>query len=394
VKYNFNAGANTQDGSVSYAYDAAGNRTTVTEGTSATNYSANNLNEYDTVGADHPLYDPNGNLTVQAAGNYNYDAQNRLVSASSAQSTILFAYDARNRCVSRTEGGITTLFYYEGWNLIEERNAADQLIARYVHGPNTDELVARVTASGPTYFHADALGSIVALTDARGQILERYSYDIYGAPTIKDPANTTIAASAFGNRFLFAGREYLAKIALYDYRNRFYSPATGRFLQTDPIKFAGRDFNLYRYAHNNPTRWRDPSGRQFGLEPSPPPFDPDDPFPHEPLFPGPSPTVPPFDPNDPFPIEPLFPEPNPTPTPPPPPPGPPPYEPPEVTWSGSWDCELIEGTCCDYQCSLSECFRGDCPDPLDDVHGEPDAEGNCTQSFLLGTNSLGHERGG
>lgn len=43
-------------------------------------------------------------------------------------------------------------------------------------------------------------------------------------------------------------------------RNRYYSPALGRFISKDPIGFNG-GMNLYRYADNNPIRWID----SFGL---------------------------------------------------------------------------------------------------------------------------------
>jgi RHS repeat-associated protein len=260
ARYNFDAGANSQDRMVNYAYDAAGNRSNVTDGGSSTDYTASNVNQYTTIGPDHPTYDLNGNLTAQATGSYTYDAQNRLTSAASGGSTITFAYDARNRCVSRAIDGVTTFFYYDGWNVIEERNGTDESIARYIHGADIDEMVARVTSSGPVYYHADALGSTVALTGGNGQVLERYLYDVYGAPTIKNPANATIAVSAFGNRFLFTGREYIQDIALYDYRNRFYSPSFGRFLQIDPMRFDAKDVNLYRYVGNRATGLVDPRG--------------------------------------------------------------------------------------------------------------------------------------
>ncbi|HEY5813946.1 MAG TPA: RHS repeat-associated core domain-containing protein, partial [Terrimicrobiaceae bacterium] len=73
-----------------------------------------------------------------------------------------------------------------------------------------------------------------------------------------------IAASAKDNRFLFTGREWLAELGLYDYRNRIYSPDLGRFLQADPIGFAGDDANLYRYVANSPINAVDP----LGLDPS------------------------------------------------------------------------------------------------------------------------------
>jgi hypothetical protein len=39
-----------------------------------------------------------------------------------------------------------------------------------------------------------------------------------------------------------------------------YDPSIGRWLSEDPIGFAGGDVNLYRYVHNDPTTFTDPSG--------------------------------------------------------------------------------------------------------------------------------------
>jgi RHS repeat-associated protein len=72
--------------------------------------------------------------------------------------------------------------------------------------------------------------------------------------------------TATGNRFLFGGREYFSSIGLYNYRNRFYSPAWGRFLQPDPIGFGGDSASLYRYCGNNPVNGSDPSGLGGGVE--------------------------------------------------------------------------------------------------------------------------------
>jgi uncharacterized protein RhaS with RHS repeats len=44
----------------------------------------------------------------------------------------------------------------------------------------------------------------------------------------------------------------IPELALYDYRNRVYSPDLARFLQTDPIRYSAGDENLYRYVGNNP----------------------------------------------------------------------------------------------------------------------------------------------
>ncbi|MCP9453583.1 MAG: RHS repeat-associated core domain-containing protein [Nitrospira sp.] len=83
----------------------------------------------------------------------------------------------------------------------------------------------------------------------------------FGKPLFFAPDGTPRAESAYGVRFLFTGREYLAPVGLYDYRHRAYSPTLGRFLQPDPIGFASGDVNLYRYCANTPVIIVDPDGR-------------------------------------------------------------------------------------------------------------------------------------
>jgi RHS repeat-associated protein len=43
-------------------------------------------------------------------------------------------------------------------------------------------------------------------------------------------------------------------------RARYYDPTAGRFLNNDPLRFLA-GINLYAYVRNNPTRFRDPSGK-------------------------------------------------------------------------------------------------------------------------------------
>lgn len=78
------------------------------------------------------------------------------------------------------------------------------------------------------YYHFDGLGSVIAISDASADTVERYSYDVFGAPNTVSDVN---------NPYMFTGRRFDPETALYYYRARYYAPDIGRFLQTDPIGY-------------------------------------------------------------------------------------------------------------------------------------------------------------
>jgi len=272
VKYTFDAGTSAHSRKMTYSYDPAGNRQSLVEdadgsgpgGTTTVPYVANDLNQYTTIdGLAAPQHDASGNMQVvqfrlgDAAWSYSWDAQNRLIGGSNGATTFSFAYDARNRCVARTFNGVTTVNVYDGWELIEERTDADAVAALTLHGPGTDEPLARVTGAGTFYYHHDGLGSTTVLSDATGAVVERVTYDVYGLPSFFDSAFIPQPASLAGNRLLFTDREWFAALRLNDHRNRYYSPDIGRWLSRDPIGEEG-GINLYNYVRNEPESATDP----------------------------------------------------------------------------------------------------------------------------------------
>jgi RHS repeat-associated protein len=259
------SGSTGADRTVGYSLDATGNRTAVTDTVNGnTSYAANNLNEYTSVGGSAFHYDGNGNLT-SGNGTFVYDSQNRLTSATVAVTTETFGYDSKNRVVQRINNGTPLYLIYDGWDLIEERDGSGNVLASYVHGAKEDELLSKITPSGTVYYHHNALGSVTDLTNASGALVEKYKYDAYGTAAITDGSGNPLTGSAYGNRFMFTGREYLAKTGLYDYRKRVYSPSLGRFLQTDPLRFDAGDVNIYRYCGNNPMNGTDGTGLSVTL---------------------------------------------------------------------------------------------------------------------------------
>ena len=114
-----------------------------------TTYAVNNLNQYSSVGGVSHTYDNTGKLTSDGTNTYVYDAENRLISAETADHSITYTYDPQGRRISKDVDGKVTKYLYDGDQVIYEYDGSGRLIRKFIYGTGIDEPV-RMTVLRPS----------------------------------------------------------------------------------------------------------------------------------------------------------------------------------------------------------------------------------------------------
>ncbi len=112
------------------------------------------------------------------------------------------------------------------------------------------------------YWHKDALGSVVAVSNAAGVVQERMAFDAWGRRVRSTGLADAAVNPAHGDRG-YTGHEHLDEQGLIHMNGRIAHPLLGRFLSSDPHVQDPNDlqnFNRYSYVLNNPLKYTDPSG--------------------------------------------------------------------------------------------------------------------------------------
>jgi RHS repeat-associated protein len=228
-----------------YAWTGHGNGSTAS--------TANGLNQLTAIGGGTPAYDSRGNLTTDptTSKTFGYSSENLLTSASGG---VTLAYDPLGRLSSVTTGAGTRRLVYDGLDLVAEYDGAGAMLRRFAHGQGADDPIlddsgSALDCTATKFPRADERGSVVALADCFGNRTDVNAYDEFGKPQ----------AGTVSGRFGYTGQAWMPETGLYYYKARVYAPGLGRFLQTDPIGYAG-GLNLYAYVANDPVNLIDPLG--------------------------------------------------------------------------------------------------------------------------------------
>jgi RHS repeat-associated protein len=204
-------------------------------------------------------YDANGNLTGDNAGlSLKYDHQNLPVVAQRGALRDDFRYGPDGQC-TRSWGSDGNRVYLPGYEHRTDTGETKVYIGDY----------AVISKTGATrkveYLLKDRLGSVDAVVNASGSVIETRGYDAFGKPrngTWNDLSPAKIASTAVTPKG-FTQHEHLNQLELIHMNGRAYDYNLGRFTGVDPfIQFPlnSQSLNPYSYILNNPLSGTDPTG--------------------------------------------------------------------------------------------------------------------------------------
>jgi RHS repeat-associated protein len=219
-------GASGPYGALSYSYDANGNRTSETSAA---------------------VSDGLGAITA-----FTYNQEGRLSGAASGSQLLAqYTYDAFGQRAARTNTASgTTLYQYGLGNLLEETDGQGNAQVDYIYLGSRP--VATIEPGGAFHFlHTDLLGTPIAASGSNQSVAWSTTYQPFGA--------IGTAPSTIVQNLRFPGQESDVSTGLYHDGMRDYVPATGQYIESDPLGLWG-GLNRYAYAEGDPLVLTDPTG--------------------------------------------------------------------------------------------------------------------------------------
>jgi RHS repeat-associated protein len=258
-------------GNLAWTYDGVGNRQT--EGSTVYSY-APATNKLTGAGGTSFGYDNNGNTTSQAACQYTYNQNQRLIQVVDGTMTAGYTFNGNGQRTKKTVNGTSTVFHYNlTGQLIAESNGSGATTAEYVY--LNSQPLAKIEGTNTYFYHNDHLATPQKMTDSSGTVVWSADYKPFG--------EATVTGSTITNNLRFPGQYYDAETGLnYNYY-RDYNPVLGRYIEADPIGIVMQYFllssrtsinnatnstleeinHLYMYAGANPINLADATGLRY-----------------------------------------------------------------------------------------------------------------------------------
>ena len=204
-------------------------------------------------------WSPNGNLISASNGGqtttYSYDVRGVLLSVTTpAASEVHYVIDPVGRRVGKTVRGVLQRgWLWDGIVPVAEVDSNAVLTARFVYGADGTTPSFMIEGANTYRILSDERGSVrLVVNVANGSVAQALDYDEFGRVL----SDTSPGFQPFG----FAGGLYDPDTDLIRFGARDYSPQLGRWLQRDPINFAGGDLAMFNYVNNDPINQSDPTG--------------------------------------------------------------------------------------------------------------------------------------
>jgi RHS repeat-associated protein len=280
------SGSYAQNYTNNFGYDDAYNPTLFAYDGSPVPYSAVNAdNQFSTSSLFS--YDGDGNPTTYENYPYSFDPEDRLTSAPALNTSGVFtaSYDGDGLRATKTAvpigGGstpVTTYFLYDGDTpVLEETGSGSTATITAVNVEAADGIRARYSQTLGSQFYAftyDPQGSLTGSQYSGNTFTPGYStssFEAYGHRGGQIGNNGSLPSNQppfeFGGQY---GYYTDVETGLLCLTHRYYDPGTGKFINRDPIGYAGGQ-NLYGFADGNPVNEIDPNGtQQYGNQNLPP----------------------------------------------------------------------------------------------------------------------------
>ena len=198
------------------------------------------------VDGEEIIYDKQGNPTTYLGHTLTWEKGRQLKSFDNNT----YTYNANGIRTSKTIGGVKHTYTLDGTKILRETWGENTLIPLY---DNEDSVCGIIYNTYPYYFLKNLQGDVIAITNSKGDVVARYTYDAWGECTIVSDTTGIIARI---NPYRYRSYYFDQEIGLYYLQSRYYNANIGRWINSDEIIYVLLSleilqYNPFAYGGNN-----------------------------------------------------------------------------------------------------------------------------------------------